>query len=162
MFAKLNKIIHESFLVGIVLKGINAVLEIAAAIGLFFVTPGKFFQAVSALTARELLEDPQDKLANYFLHAASAFSVDARLFIFVYLLSHGLIKICLVIALLKRYLWAYPLAMAVFGGFVVYQLYRFTHTHSAWLIVLTVFDMLVIILTWLEYDNLRRSAIQEE
>ncbi|MDD2758501.1 MAG: DUF2127 domain-containing protein [Patescibacteria group bacterium] len=157
-----QKILHETFVIGLILKGANALLEIAVAVGLFFLTPNRFTQAVSALTARELLEDPQDKIANFLLHYSPLFSANARLFIFVYLLSHGLIKLGLVVALLKRYLWAYPLAMAMFSAFGVYQLYRYTYTHSLGLIILTAFDVLVIILAWLEYKNLRRLTGQKE
>jgi uncharacterized membrane protein len=48
-------------------------------------------------------------------------------------------------------LWAYPLTMAVFAAFSVYQVYRFAHTHSLALALLTVFDVLIIYLTWEEY-----------
>lgn len=153
-----NLLIHKTFVVGIILKGINALLEIFSAVGLFFLTPNRLMRAVSALTARELLEDPQDKIANFLLNYAPAFSLNTRLFILIYLLSHGLIKIGLIYALLKRRLWAYPLASVVFGAFVVYQVFRYTYTHSAWLIVLSLFDILVIFFILLEYRNLRKFA----
>jgi uncharacterized membrane protein len=57
-------------------------------------------------------------------------------------------------------LWAYPLAIGVFSAFSVYQVYRFTHTHSITLLLLTVFDLLIVYLTWEEYrvEKSRRSA----
>jgi len=69
----------------------------------------------------------------------------------IYLLSHGVIKMFAVIALLRKKLWGYPLSIAVFGGFIVYQIYRFTVTGGIGLIVLTIFDLVVIWLIWLEY-----------
>lgn len=157
-----NKIIHESFIVGIILKGFNALLEIIAAVGLFFLTSNRAIQAMSALTAKELLEDPQDKLANFLLHSAPLLITNSRLFIFIYLLSHGIIKLFLVLALLKRYHWAYPSAITVFSGFAIYQLYRYTHTHSVWLLILTVFDVLIIILAWFEYNYMKRFVWQKQ
>jgi uncharacterized membrane protein len=50
-------------------------------------------------------------------------------------------------------LWAYPLTIAVFGAFAVYQVFRFTHTHSWALVILTIFDVLIILLTWNEYRH---------
>jgi len=41
------------------------------------------------------------------------------------------------------------------GGFIVYQIYRFTLTGSIALIALTVFDLIVIWLIWLEYRAVR-------
>lgn len=81
-------------------------------------------------------------LANGGKHFASA-----------YLVSHGLIKAVLVIALWFDALWAYPTTIFVFGLFSAYQLYRFTHTHSLALILITVFDVLIIWLTWREYHD---------
>ena len=63
---------------------------------------------------------------------------------------------CLVIALLKNRLWAYPVSLAVLGLFVVYQLYRFSHTHGVGLILLSAFDVVVLGLIWHEYRLVRR------
>ena len=69
----------------------------------------------------------------------------------LYLLSHGIVKLFAVVALLKNKLWGYPLSIVVFGGFVLYQIYRFTLTGAIGLIALTIFDLVVIWLIWLEY-----------
>ena len=53
--------------------------------------------------------------------------------------------------LLRRKMWSYPASMWVLGAFVVYQCYRYTQTHSPWLIALTVLDIAVIILVWHEW-----------
>jgi uncharacterized membrane protein len=53
--------------------------------------------------------------------------------------------------LLKNKLSAYPASLIALGLFVLYQLYRFSYTHAAGLIVLTVFDLLVMSLIWHEY-----------
>jgi uncharacterized membrane protein len=74
-----------------------------------------------------------------------------RLFASLYLLSHGVTKIALVAALWMNKLWAYPLTMLIFGGFSVYQMYRYSHTHSVAMLVLTIFDVLLIYLTWVEW-----------
>jgi uncharacterized membrane protein len=71
----------------------------------------------------------------------------------LYLLSHGLVKVLLVTCLWLNKLWAYPLTIAVFGAFAVYQVFRFTHTHSWALVILTIFDVLIILLTWNEYRH---------
>jgi uncharacterized membrane protein len=75
----------------------------------------------------------------------------------VYLVLHGLIKAVLVTALWFDALWTYPLTIAVFSAFSGYQLYRFTHTHSLALILFTLFDVLIIYLTWREYRDQKLS-----
>jgi uncharacterized membrane protein len=66
------------------------------------------------------------------------------------------IKSVLVIGLLRQKLWAYPASFAVFGGFIAYQLYRFTFTHDVGLILLSIFDAFVIYLAVHEYRLLRK------
>src|SRR5262249_47614044 len=110
---------------------------------------------VGHITREELLEDPRDLVANYLLQAAQHFSVSGRNFAALYLLSHGVIKLWLIVGLLRAKLSYYPVAIAIFTLFIVYQLYRFNLTHSLWLIVITVVDVLVIGLAWHEYRYLR-------
>ncbi|BCG83133.1 hypothetical protein MesoLj113b_66750 [Mesorhizobium sp. 113-3-3] len=48
---------------------------------------------------------------------ASNFSVSTQHFYAFYLLSHGIVKLALVVALLKNKLWAYPSSLIVLGLF---------------------------------------------
>jgi uncharacterized membrane protein len=57
-------------------------------------------------------------------------------------------KVALVLGLWMKKRWAYPLTIAVFGAFCVYQMYRYALTHSAWMLVLTILDVALIYLTW--------------
>ena len=60
--------------------------------------------------------------------------------------------------LLRRELWAYPVAFVFLGGFIVYQIYRMAYAPSVGLALLTVFDVFIIWLTWREYLRTRRKA----
>jgi uncharacterized membrane protein len=140
------------------LKGLHALLEIAGGVALLLVTPDFILRTVTFLTQDELAEDPNDLVASFLLHAAQQLSVGAELFAALYLLAHGIVKGLLVIALLRHRLWAYPLSIAVFGLFILYQLYRFSVTHALGLVVLSLFDLIVIGLIWIEYQALKRGA----
>jgi uncharacterized membrane protein len=150
------------FRVSVWLKGLHAGLEIVGGIALLVVSPGFIIRVVAILTQDELAEDPHDLIANYLLNAATHLSMSSKQFVAFYLLAHGVPKILLVGALLRHKLWAYPIAVIAFGAFILYQLYRFTFTHSVGLIVLSVFDLGVICLIWLEYRalKLRASTLQ--
>ncbi|MGC8732685.1 MAG: DUF2127 domain-containing protein [Halothiobacillaceae bacterium] len=54
---------------------------------------------------------------------------------------------------------AYPLSLGALGLFIAYQLYRYSYTHSAGLIILTVFDFVVIVLVWHEWRILRAHRL---
>jgi len=142
---------HRIFQLSLLFKGVFAAAEIVAGISAYFVTQQFLFQLVERLMRKELLEDSRDLIASYLLTSVDHFSLSTRNFTAAYLLSHGVIKLWLIVGLLRGKLWYYPLAIAVFGAFIVYQLYRFTLTHSLWLILITVVDVVVIGLTWQEY-----------
>jgi uncharacterized membrane protein len=139
------------------LKGLNGALEIAGGVALFAVSPAFILRTVALLTQDEIAEDPRDLIASTLRRAANHLSPGSVHFAAVYLLIHGVIKVGLVGALLKHELWAYPVAVLVFGGFIVYQLYRFTLTHGLGLIGLSLFDLVVIWLIYLEYRALKQA-----
>ena len=144
-----------AFRVSISLKGIDGVLEIAGGVVLLFVAPATLQRWARTLTAHELAQDPHDFVARHVLHSASTLSRSTTLFGAVYLLTHGIAKVVLVVALLREQLWAYPWTIALLGAFIVYQLYRLTYRISTLLVLLTVFDVFVLGLTVLEYRRRR-------
>jgi len=82
------------------------------------------------------------------------------LFAAAYLIVHGLIKLFLVASLLLGRLWAYPLSLWFLAAFIVYQCYRYLHTHSISLVLLTVFDLAVVFLIWREYHSRQHVHLQ--
>jgi uncharacterized membrane protein len=150
--------IHQIFEVSVLLKGAHALIECIGGLSLAFVRTGAIAALVNTLTQEELIEDPHDFVATHLLVLAQNFSVSSQHFYAFYLLSHGLVKIFLVIGLLTNKLWSYPASLAVMGVFIVYQLYRFFYTHSLGLVVLTVFDLIVMVLIWHEYRLVRRHS----
>ncbi len=150
--------IHQIFEVSVLLKGTHALIECIGGLSLAFVNTGTIVALVNTLTQEELIEDPNDFVAVHLLVLAQNFSVSSQHFYAFYLLSHGLVKLFLVIGLLNNKLWSYPASLAVMSLFILYQLYRFSYTSSLGLIVLTVFDLIVMVLIWHEYRILRRHS----
>jgi uncharacterized membrane protein len=149
-----DRLVHLFFTLGVWAKGIDGVLEIIGGVLLFFFGPAQIKSLVRSLTQHELSEDPHDLIANYLLNSVRQLTTGAELFAAVYLLWHGAVKVGLVTALLLRERWAYPVAIIAFALFLAYQLYRWSHTHSVELLVLSVLDIFVIVITWLEYRRL--------
>lgn len=148
-----EKNVHTVFVVSVLLKAINGILEIIGGTLLFFT--GAVTNGIAYLTRGELIEDPHDFFARAVQHYLPYLSQHSQFFAAFYLLSHGVIKIVLSVSLLRRKQRAYPLAIVIFFLFILYQIYRYTYTHSLFLILVTLFDLLVIWLTLLEYKHLR-------
>ena len=147
------------FRLSVWLKGLDGALELLGGVALYGVRPASIINLIALLTQDEITEDPRDLVAIYLRHAAAHLSVHGTHFLALYLLVHGIIKVALVQALLRRKLAAYPLAGIAFAAFIVYQLYRFTITRAFGLIALSVFDAVVIWLIYLEYRALRRRKM---
>ncbi len=150
-----EKNIYRIFEVGVVLKGANALFEIVLGALLLFVNVGDI---VRAFAANELLDDPNDFLATHIYGFASHFSPQAEFYSALYLLSHGIIKVFLVVGLLRRKLWAYPASLAVLSLFVAYQSIKFLSTHSIPLALLTVFDLALMGLVYHEYRRMLKEG----
>jgi len=151
-----EKRIHQIFVASVIFKGLHALLEIAGGIALFLVSTAAIVTAIKRYSYAELIENKHDWIANHLLDFARTFSVAEHNFYAAYLLSHGLIKTLLVAGLLRQKLWAYPASFAVFGGFILYQLYLYSFTHDLGLILLSIFDLFVIALAVHEYRLLRK------
>jgi uncharacterized membrane protein len=148
--------IHTIFRLSIMLKGAHALLECAGGLALAVFSTQGIVSLVNWLTQDELIEDPHDVIASHLLSLAQTMSVQTKNFYAFYLLSHGAVKLGIVIALLKNWLWAYPASLVALAGFIVYQIYRAALVGAVGLIVLTVFDLFVMTLIWHEYRVMRR------
>ncbi len=152
-----EKNINLVFRISLILKGIFSGLEIVSGLTLFFVSQSVIVKFVGWMTQGELLEDPKDFLSNYFLKGAQILTISSQHFAALYLLFHGIVKLFLIIMLYKKKLFAYPLSMLVFVFFIIYQLDRYYYTHSIGLLILTLFDMFIIYLTWHEYRYMKKN-----
>src|SRR5215472_13643688 len=152
----LSPALDKTFKIGLWLKGLDGILEVAGGVLLLFLSPDAIEHIVRSLTAEELSKDPHDLVANYLLHITSHLNSGITLFGAIYLLSHGIAKIVLVALVLRDKLWAYPWLIALLLAFIAYQIYRIVWVHfSIGLTALTVFDALLVWLTWREYRSKR-------
>src|SRR3989344_3386375 len=137
--------IYRFFEISVLLKGANAILEIAGGILAFVVSPAAVQSITAYFTNAELGQNPDDVIATQLVGWANAYATASHQeFIALYLLTLGIIKIVLVVALLRGFAWAFPTALAVFGLLALYQLYLLLWHYTLGLLVLTVFDLVVI------------------
>jgi uncharacterized membrane protein len=153
--------LHVAFEIGVLLKGLNGLLELIGGILLLVFPPSAIQNFIVGVTHHELSRDPNDFIATHLRAVAQQLSIHAQLFAAIYLLSHGVIKGVLVYALLRDELWAFPIAIAVFSAFGVYQVYRYFVHPSGWLMALTVLDVAVILLTWAEWRRVKSERSLE-
>ncbi|MGA8278897.1 MAG: DUF2127 domain-containing protein [Rhodanobacteraceae bacterium] len=148
--------LDKAFAIGIAIKAIDGFIELVGGASLLFLSPERLQSWAWIVFAPELNEDPNDFVATQVLHWAAHFNTGALLFAAIYLLSHGIAKLVVVIEILRGRLWAYPGLIMLSSLFVCYQSWRmWTEGPSFGLAILTVFDLAIIALTSLEYRKRR-------
>lgn len=142
-----EKNVHVAFEISLTIKGAFALAEIVAGIFAYVVTTQFVLDFVDAITRTELTEDHQDFVANYLLHAAQGLSVSSKHFAAFYLLTHGVVKLWLIVGLWCKKLGYYFATIVIFSLFIIYQVYRYSFTHSMTLLLITILDVFIIGLT---------------
>jgi uncharacterized membrane protein len=144
-----------TFQFALIFKALDGVLEVAGGLVLLFVSPQTLQAWVHTLTQHELSEDPHDFLFSHLVSGARHLTDTGTTLAALYLLSHGIVKIVLVGAVLLDQLWAYPWMIGFLVLFIVYQLYLLV-LHFTWgVALLTAFDAFIVWLTWREYGKQR-------
>jgi uncharacterized membrane protein len=145
------------FRLALLVKGIDGAAELIGAIVLVAVSGATVQRVVAEILARDLLGPPDSSLSRHFVAGTSEFVSGNRTFAVLYLALHGVVKLALVVALLRKWLPAYPVAVVVLLVFVVYEIIRAVHTHSVVLPFLAVLDLAITVLVIREYRVLRRE-----
>lgn len=148
----LEKNWQRLFRFGIFLKGGNGVFETIVGSFILFVDKIVFIKLFANITQKELLEDPQDTLVNFLGYSLNNLSENSKLFLAIYIFSHGIINIFLSIQLYRKKIGVYIIAIILLIIFTLYQIYRITYTHSLVLTLITIWDIIFIFLTWHEYN----------
>ncbi|AQQ48122.1 MULTISPECIES: DUF2127 domain-containing protein [Burkholderia cepacia complex] len=154
-----EKKLHLIFDASLWIKAAFALSEVLAGVIAYFVKKQFLTTFVVWVTRNEFAEDPHDLVANILLHAIQHLSVGTQRFAALYLLAHGIVKLWLITGLLRQRLWYYPTSIGILGLFIAYQLYRFSFTHAGSLLLITMLDVAIIVLTLHEYRFLRREKM---
>jgi uncharacterized membrane protein len=152
-----SSLLDRTFHAGIAIKGFDGVLECIGGVLIWFIKPTSMNGILRFASMHDLPGKYDEIIVAQLFHLTQTLANGGKLFASMYLITHGLSKVVLVVALWLNKLWAYPLTIFVFAVFCVYQMYRYTHTHSIWLVLLTIFDLFLIYLTWREYQQKKQA-----
>jgi uncharacterized membrane protein len=147
------------FRIALLVKAIDGAAELIGAVILLVVPGSAVHRIVGDILARDLLGRPDGTLARHFVAGTSEFVSGNRSFAVLYLGLHGVLKLVLVVALLRKWLPAYPVAVLVLGAFVVFEVLRAIHTGSLVLPFLAALDVAIIVMVIREYAVLRRERL---
>ena len=153
--SRLGKWLHWLFEASLVLKGLFAAGESLGGLGLLLTPNLTIINFVGWLTSYNLAQQPDADMAKWVHHLTQAFPIQVQHFYAFYLLGHGAIKLAMVLMLARRILWAYPGAMLLLAGFVVYQFTEFLTHGSLTFLILSFLDSVMIVLVYREWNVLK-------
>ena len=151
------------FLVGVLLKGLDGLLEVLVAVPLLVVPHPDWVRLAGVFTAPGLRHDPVDLIAGIVVQEAARLGRNELVAIGLYLLVHGVVKLAIVVALLIGATRVYPWAIGALGLLTAYQLVDLAVHPSLGVAALTVLDAVIIALTWREWRRHRtlRMAMRD-
>lgn len=146
-------------MVGIALKGLDGLLEIAGGATLLLISRATLLQVAAFVSGSGSPDTPHGAIGAWLLHATASLSTGTERFASTYLLVHGVIKVGLVAGLWRGLRAAYPIALLLLTAFIGYQCYRLFRFHSPALAVFTAIDIVIVLLIWHEWRSvtLRRA-----
>jgi uncharacterized membrane protein len=148
--------------IGVIIKGIDGLAELIAGIALI-ISPSIVHMILSDIVGRANQHHSHvfHFIAEYVARLDKDLAKSGLLFLILFLIGHGLVKLVLVYCLLKRYIHAYPYAIAVLVLFLVYQIYVLIQdplSIGMWLF--TILDIAIIWLVWGEYKDLQEKMVK--
>lgn len=149
-------LVERSFKTALSFKFPFAIGETLSGLLLFLFNNATIHRLIDVLTAGELMEDPHLFVARHLVQLGQVITLSGQRMAALYLLLHGVLKLGTLLLFFRTKRWAYPLSILLFIGFIGYQIREFLATHHISMIALTLFDLLMIVLTFLEYKELKK------
>jgi uncharacterized membrane protein len=131
-------------------------LRLGLAFSLLHVVGTSFSDVLQALMEHEIIQEQNDFILQTLQPFCEHFSFQVTYFLIVYLVFWGVVDIVLSYNVLRHRVWAFPVSLYLIGVFVLYEAYRFTHTHSLVLLGVIGVDLVIMWMINKEYKKLKR------
>jgi len=151
-------LLDKAYEVGIIIKGIDGILELVGGALVLLLNPHTITSVTNFLTQDALQENPHNIIATHVLKLGNHLAGGHNLFAAAFLLTHGLVKVVLVVCLLLNKLWVYPWALGVLGVFLVYQAYLLVTDPTFSMAFLSVLDIVILWLIYREWQQQLHGA----
>ncbi len=151
-------LLDKTYEIGLFLKGFNGTFELIGGILVLTLSPHSINSITHFLTADALQESPHNFIAMHIAKAGAHLAAGHNFYAAAFLLTHGLVKVVLVVCLLLNKLWAYPWALVILTIFLIYQVYQLVVAPSFGFAFLTVLDIFILWLINREWQITRNES----
>lgn len=152
-----DNFISIGFYSGLAIKAVNALVEFTAGFLMIFLNHDSLTTIISFIAIPELEEDPTDFIMNHFIALGQNLSISTQHSVAIYMLLHGATKLAVIWLLWRKKMWSYPLALAIFGLIITFEIFSFARSHSALMLIILIIDAMIIFMILLEYKQLKKK-----
>jgi uncharacterized membrane protein len=164
---KLNQLRHAkwfdtAYKIGVAIKGLDGLGELIAGIALI-ISPSIVHNVLMTIVGHAHKHHNSHTyhfIGTYVARLDQDLAKSGLLFLTIFLIAHGIIKLILVYCLFKRIVWAYPYAIGILTLFLIYQFYVIAKDPASlglWLFA--VLDIVIIWLVYGEWKDLKEKVI---
>jgi len=145
------------YFIGVSIKGVDGVLELLLGVALLLVPslPHTALEAAASKASSGAIPFGQF-ISNYLENLDGTLAHWGTWLVIAYLIAHGAIKVLLVVCLLLRLHRVYPVAVAVLGVFLAYEIYLVCVKPGVTLGLFVLLDAVIVYLVIREYRQLKR------
>ena len=136
------------FRVGLIVKGVDSLLEVVG--GVLLLMPMRLARYILVLSQHEVYRHHQ-ALAGRLDHLADSVVEHASMGEAAYLVVHGLAKVILIAAVFRDKKWGYTGLMGVLSFFALIEITRAIGAHEIVTGALSIFDIVMVVLIYKEY-----------
>lgn len=150
----------KAYFVTVAVKGFDGLVEFLAGLWLL-IAPASLHSLLGVIfgEASESNGRFMQFVAEHIAHIDKDLTSGGILLVALFLLSHGVVKLALVYALLREILWAYPYALAILTAFLAYQVYVFIKHPSLGMFLFSLLDAVIIFMVYGEWQKLKREHV---
>ena len=152
--------LDKAYLISVAVKGFDGLVELIA--GIWLIVAPTSLHAILVSVAGEAAEHQgrfAALIAENVAHVDKDLAKGGLVIVVLFLISHGVVKLALVYALLRKILWAYPYALLVLTAFLVYQLYVCILHPSLGMVIFALLDAAIIWIVWREWRTLLAEKV---
>lgn len=150
------------FYIVLVFKTLTSLMELIGGILMFIIKHDNLKNLINTIALPELQRDPNDILMNSLIEFGKDFSIGSQYTVALFMIVQGSAKLIVIWLLIKKKVWAYPLAAAVFFAFITYEIYSFINNNSLIVLGATLIDVAFIVIIILEYRLMKKEQTKSQ
>ena len=153
-----EKVEHNLFSTVMWIRIIYGLVRVVFGLALLKIVGMSFLDILNYLLDKEIVFNPLNFIYTFTVNWLEHNPMYVTYFLASYFIFWGTLDTVLSYNLLKDKHWAFPVSLVLIVVFVIYEIFRFTHTHSLMLLWIIIFDIFLFWLIKREYNRVKTES----